>query len=143
MVGSTANPATPTVVHPCAHMSLAGRTCQWAKSPVTVSHNTTAASDAPENYVPKWPNPGVRREQLSRGGGCASARFAGRARVGLIRLFVCVFFFSFSFPLFSFLFLRSYYGVVDDQKWCRVQVQFTEPSAGTAPCLLDAVFEQQ
>lgn len=43
------------------------------------------------------------------------------------RLFVCVFSFSFSLPLFSLLFLRSYYGVADENKWCSVQVQFTEP----------------
>lgn len=77
---------------------------------------TTAASDAPENYVPKWSNPGVRREQLSRGGGCVSARFAGRARVGLIAsssvcslflfLFLCSLCF-FSVPIMESLMSRS------------------------------------
>lgn len=105
---------------------------------------TTAASDAPETYVPKWPNPGVRREQLSRGGGCVSARFAGRARVGLIAsssvcslflfLFLCSLCF-FSVPIMESLMSRSGapYRSNLPNPWARI----------APPRLLDAVLEQQ
>lgn len=122
MVGSTANP-----VSPCAHMSLAGRvrTCQWAKSPVTVNHNSRVrcARNLCTKVAEPWSSSGaaLTGRRVRECTVCRESK--GRAH----RLFVCVFSFSFSLPLFSLLFLRSYYGVADEQKWCSVQVQFTEP----------------